>query len=462
MITELRIRNFKGWRDTGSIRLAPLTFFFGTNSSGKSSVGQFLQMLRQTAQSPDRKQVLHRGDKSTAIDLGRYRDIVHAHATDESISFECEWILPVKMQVVDTYSKQRFSGERIKFVANVGLPGGDREDVAVHEMSYRLGDVSADGLQVGMKRKATGKDKYDLTTRRYKAIRNVGRKWTLPPPNRFYGFPDQVTAYYQNTDFVRDLTLALENWLQDIYYLGPLREPPQRLYMWSGEIPEHVGWRGEHAGDAILAARDRSISPGYRKPYRPFEKVIARWLKEMGLINEFAVSRVAPGRQDYEVMIRTSSANERVNVTDVGFGVSQVLPVLVQSYYSPPNSTVIMEQPELHLHPSVQACLADVFIEVVQSREGGADRRIQLLVESHSEHFLRRLQRRIAEERISASDAAVYFCEAHRTGLTIQALDLDTYGNIKNWPEDFFGDEVGDLTAMTEAAIARQKEAPRS
>ena len=67
MITSLQIRNFKGWSDTGSLRLAPITVFFGTNSSGKSSLGQFLMMLKQTASSPDRGQVLHPGDGSTAV-----------------------------------------------------------------------------------------------------------------------------------------------------------------------------------------------------------------------------------------------------------------------------------------------------------------------------------------------------------------------------------------------------------
>jgi predicted ATPase len=143
----------------------------------------------------------------------------------------------------------------------------------------------------------------------------------------------------------------------------------------------------------------------------------------------------------------------KVLITDVGFGVSQVLPVLVLCYYAPEGSTIILEQPEIHLHPSVQAGLADVFIDAIKTRK------IQIIVESHSEHLLRRLQRRIAEEKdgLSSQDIKLYFCNSKQDGSSsLTTLEIDDFGNIANWPENFFGDEIGDLFAMTEAAMKRQ------
>jgi predicted ATPase len=86
-------------------------------------------------------------------------------------------------------------------------------------------------------------------------------------------------------------------------------------------------------------------------------------------------------------------------------------------------------------------------------------RKIQIIVESHSEHLLRRLQRRIAEEKdgLSSQDIKLYFCNSKQDGSSsLTTLEIDDFGNIANWPENFFGDEIGDLFAMTEAAMKRQ------
>ena len=103
--------------------------------------------------------------------------------------------------------------------------------------------------------------------------------------------------------------------------------------------------------------------------------------------------------------MRKSAGGPETLITDVGFGVSQILPVLVLCFYAPKGSTIILEQPEIHLHPAVQAGLADVLIDAYKRRD------VQIIVESHSEHFLRRLQRRVAEEALPNDDLAVYFCE---------------------------------------------------
>jgi predicted ATPase len=157
------------------------------------------------------------------------------------------------------------------------------------------------------------------------------------------------------------------------------------------------------------------------------------------------------------VLVRTSPKLPEVKLTDVGFGVSQVLPVIVECFYVPRRSIVIFEQPEIHLHPRVQADLADLFVDAIRAREGGVPRECQFIIESHSEHFLRRLQRRIAEKELSEEDVALYFIHTEGAQARIEQLDVDAYGNIKNWPENFFGDEMADLVARTEAQAKRMQ-----
>ena len=122
---------------------------------------------------------------------------------------------------------------------------------------------------------------------------------------------------------------------------------------------------------------------------------------------------------------------------------------------------LFIEQPELHLHPKAQSNLADLFIDVLSSRVDGRPRDIQLVIETHSEHFLHRLQRRIAENHadhpITPEQVAAYFAHATGTDSKLEPLQIDLLGNITNWPENFFGDSMGDLVAMTRAAAERQE-----
>lgn len=457
MLTKLRIQNFKSWRDTGDIRLAPLTVFFGTNSSGKSSLGQFLLLLKQTAQSPDRQRILHPGgDEKSPIDLGSYSELVYEHDEALDIDFTFEWILPQRLTVQDVISQQSYYGDKLKFTSRIGLTGKGPARLVCRFFEYELGDSKRGGMNAGMEAFPDKPGKYHLAESVYPFIRKQGRGWPLPPPTRFYGFPDEVSAYYQNADVVKDLTLELERQLNGIHYLGPLREFPTRSYIWTGEVPEHVGFQGKDAIAAILASKGRSVSRGGRTRYQPFERVIAEWLEELGVIHSFQVQQIARGRREYEVRVKITPEAEFVKLPDVGFGVSQVLPVVVECFYANAGSTILMEQPEIHLHPSVQANLADVFAMAVKAKEDGKDRNIQLLVESHSEHFLRRLQRKIAENDIPAGSVAVYFCQIRRGESTLTPLQMDEIGNILNWPHNFFGDQMDDIAALSEATVRRR------
>lgn len=454
MLTSLRIQNFKAWRDTGEIRLAPLTVIFGANSAGKSSLGHLLLALKQTALSADRKRALHLGDDNSLIDLGTFRECVHQHDLERSLAFDLGWELPDRLEVKDPVNEKKTTGSEIRLSVSLGAREKTLQPYVQH-MTYALMDEEKEALQA---RYYWEKGKPALDTNNYRLVRNTGRAWPLEEPDKFYRISDQSRARFQNAEFLADFALQTEAMLTGIYYLGPLRDHPRRVYQWSGDSPESVGMKGELTIAAILSAASegRKLNRGPNQKVQPFEQFIARWLQELGVIESFHVKPLSEGRKEYEVLVRTHRTGAEVKISDVGFGVSQILPALVQAFYCPPNSTVWMEQPEIHLHPQVQSILADVFISAVQAREAGKARNAQMIIESHSEHFLHRLQRRIAEGVLSPDDVAIYFSRRSTSTVELEPLKVNEGGDILNWPENFFGDEMADITART-IANARRK-----
>jgi hypothetical protein len=450
VITSLSARNFKAWSDLPSLPLAPLTGLFGVNSAGKSSLIQILLLLKQTVESPDRAQVLHFGDDRSLVDLGTFSDIVHNHVEGASVEWSLSWDSAREIRVpdMDRTGRTLMRGKELSFTASVRSNGSNRP--TLERFTYRF-----EGSDFAMARdQGSGRYKPQVRSEQIKLLRSVGRPHHLTTPVKCYGFPDAVRANYKNAGFLSDFELEFERLFARVYYLGPLRDYPQRMYAWGGGDPSDMGKRGENAIAAILAARDkgRYISPRYYGRRRSLEEHIAFWLKQVGLIDKFRVEELAPNTNTYRILVKRSPQSAEVLLTDVGFGVSQVLPVLALCFYVPEGSTVILEHPEIHLHPSAQAGLADMLIDAVKNRK------VQIIVESHSEHFLRRIQRRIAEETLRAKDVALYFCDVANGQAAIRRLEVNLFGEVENWPPEFFGDEFGEIAA-TQFATARRKKA---
>lgn len=462
MLTQLRIRNFKSWRDTGEVRLAPLTVIFGANSAGKSSIGHLMLALKQTALSSDRNRALDLGDDNSLIDLGTFADIVHKHDESQPLDFNLRWALDKDLEIRNAIRLgERFTGDSLDLNATLAVikKGGPLE---VRDIDYKLRKRDEITLEARISKKSDGS--FDLKAKPLKLVKAVGRGWSIGPPEKFYRLSERGLARFQNAGFLTDFSLATEAALRSLYFLGPLRAPPRRIYQWSGNAPADVGPLGEFAAAAMLAATQelRGLSLGKRQRLKVFSEFIADRMKAIGVIEEFRVRPIASGRKDYEVLVRTAEGDPEVKLTDVGIGVSQILPALVEAFYCPPNSTVWMEQPEIHLHPQVQAELADVFIDAIGAYENGKPRNTQLIVESHSEHFLNRLQRRIAERKIQADQVAIHFANRVEGEAVLEPLRLTSDGEIENWPENFFGDQMADVAGRMLAAIERRQAAKAS
>ena len=411
MITELRSQNFKSWQDTGALQLAPLTGLFGANNSGKTSILQVLLLLQQTvgAENLDSPINFGTGNKSE-VNLGNFGAVIHRHNKTFNLGISVSWKLPKKIKIGNNLTDSlSFSTSIIEKSGSLML---ERFRYTVNDRDFEIG----------------------WTDRGYRLKHNTIRA----NPFRCYGVVNPAGPLEE----FAPLRKAFEVLFSQIHYLGPLREPPQHHYAWEGDYPKDVGLQGEKMIPALLSNRILR---------HPIEEQILRWLQRLKLIHSYDLPPVTSEGKNYECLVRQYKDGPEVPLTDVGFGVSQVLPLLTQCYHLPENSILIFEQPEAHLHPKVQSDLADVLIDVVKNRN------VQIILESHSEHLLLRLMRRIAEEKISADETALYFCQINDGTSEIEHLNMDEYGNIGNWPQDFFGDSTGELIKKTRAEMQRRK-----
>lgn len=460
MFTSVSASNYKAWRSTGDIGLAPVTGFFGANSSGKSSLLQLFLLLKQTVQSPDTSKILDLGDDdaNALVAVGGWQNLAFERRFQTvSIGFswvpnESEFYIPeVDDDIVDvptlTFRASLRAALRIGTLSRFSYESND------FDVEWRRSRRTAKGLAQSSLH-AKQKDSENFLRRLDSA------KTDLPRPIHCYGFPNELIGRFENAEFLRDLQQEFEQQFERrLYYLGPHRDKGRRRFSWHGSEPVDVGILGDRTVDALIASRERGrnnvarlAADGKPEERISVEEHVARLLRDIGLVSEFSIERTSRESDLYRVKVQLSRASVPVDLMDVGFGVSQILPLLTLLAYVPESSTVLLEQPEMHLHPRVQSALADVFVDIASIRK------LQIIFESHSEHMLMRLQRRVAEQAISPEDIALYFCENDGKESSIAKLQLDECGSIANWPEDFFGDAMGETAAIVSAGLRYRAE----
>lgn len=442
MFRKLYLKNFKVWGDQlwdDGVEIAPVTLLLGTNSAGKTSLLQTLLLLKQTFQSPDPNLDLNLGGQANDIaDFGRYEDIVHEHNVRNELGLGVDIQAPSD-EPGPLYAKPSFVRYRATFTPVAGVP-----EVAQLSLSggESLRTLSANAFSL---------TRSDLATY---AIGVSGATDVIPAKRSFHPekalfFPqDALSAMDAARDTVQKLSLEVHRQFRNIYYLGPLREYPQRSYLWNSAKPGEIGPRGEQAVSALLASANAPKRKTQDDDWVSGELVehVSRWLTRLGIADKLVLEKQGRSRH-YDVVIKRHGKS--ASLIDVGFGVSQVLPMLVLAYFVPRGATIVAEQPEIHLHPLAQAGLADLMTEVAHERD------VQFIVETHSEYMFRHLQLLIAEEKLTPAECRLYFVSrTSHDAAALSPLDVDEFGRISNWPDNFFGDALGD----TEQQMARMME----
>ena len=436
MINGLRIRNFKSLADTGKLSIKPLTFLVGPNSSGKTSIIQSLLLLRQTVESRDLKNPL--SINGPYVQLGSYPDLLFMH--DYKLKFEIDIDFAPSFQ---SWLPNAFRAETTRFTtmdhynqvsAQVEFGYNKKTmqvflkkcDFVLLPQGYRLEISKSVGVGYQVLFHGLPNDVVDQKPIRFKniekfyAARNLGQMGTP--------FAKSALNYRRGVSLLSNqLAREIESLFSRLFYIGPLRESPKRIYIATGEAPQDVGLKGELSVDVLwVQARRKSTRQ------RLLGKV-NHWMAEFGLAADVRLRRV--GGNNYSVVFEDLNTHLQVNLADVGFGASQVLPIVIEGFYARDRAMLLIEQPEIHLHPKAQGVLGDLLIDIA-TYEGGKT----ILVETHSEHVLSRIRRRIAEKKIDRDIVAIYYCEPSAEGTKVREIGINSLGQYEHegLPDGFF------------------------
>jgi predicted ATPase len=250
---------------------------------------------------------------------------------------------------------------------------------------------------------------------------------------------------------------AVNYFTEKVWYLGPLRDNPRAIYDLP-PVPEDldVGLRGEFTASVLQHHQADKVTcpipgdPQFQTEETSLGEAVRRWLVHMELVEEVITSD--RGKIGTELSLHLSDVNRNLDLTNVGIGVSQVLPSIVMGLLAPAGSTLLMEQPELHLHPKVQSQLGDFLIGLAKTGR-------QCVVETHSEYLINRLRRRIAEAPGDSVQKVmqIYFVERSQGQSVFRPVEPNEYGAIPDWPKGFFDQGPDEAQLIIQAATKKRQ-----
>lgn len=431
---KLTVSGFKSINRVDKFSFRRLTLLAGTNSSGKSSLIQSLLLLKQTFESNSINVINSSGD---FVNVNEPIDLIH----NKDKSKKLHYVLSLdKSEIfnIDSYDEYLPKGEKLKEL-NIILDFSVNKNFKLDSLQLDLFYGTGEKKEIFRVYSPSTKNTHSVKVSKVSMInqngitnKNIATGYSLSYKYGFLPFYGERDSEFISFTIIKDLSDTLETFFKRIIYIGPQRVKPILARSYNKLEYTNVGVDGEYTRFLINEHRD-TIIQGYKDNLL---SLITYWIVErMHLAQEINVVRDA--NKLYRVIVRNESM-VKVDLDQTGFGLSQILPIITQGLLTPVGGILVVEDPDAHMHPSVQAELINFFADLIAHGR-------KIIVESHSDHMVTRMRLLLAKhEEIKTEDVNVCFvsndsgnseylsCKLSKKGLFSESLPigfLDTQEN---------------------------------
>lgn len=469
MLKSISLKNYKCFRDEVSIDIAPLTVLCGVNSSGKSSILKGLLMLKQSYENnPNKGQVLFSGDY---VDNGSFKDVVY---NNEGNDFTITTSFLIEDPKYINYNKSIYKADKSNFselnrifknvidskktkVLNYNIEmlliveGDDKPQTQIQAIKNRFSkynisitmncaDMSTFHSTISIIREESGLYSIEFCDFPLLSLDYDGICMTeiIGECHCYFDglkiikvFSTEPSVKYNMTDFLPNL-YTIFSLLSEQYYnikhISPLRYLQQRRYMLTSGIRE-MAPNGEDMLQMLAQYGTRpttcfklDVNDNFVSSKTTLIEASKWWSSYMQTGNLELIQK------DELLKLNVSGHN----IIDVGVGVGQSMPIVISGLYSSMNSVLMIEQPEIHLHPRAQMSMADFLLSLSLNEK-------KVIVETHSDHIINRLVRRIMQDKSGKlnRDIAIYFVDKDSDS-SIEKIEISPTKGIVNAPKNFF------------------------
>ncbi|MEU2876070.1 DUF3696 domain-containing protein [Streptomyces sp. NPDC007070] len=419
-LVRMALTNYRCFAQRVDVPLSPVTVILGRNNSGKSALSR-TPMVLGTGIHTDAPSPLDLDELSEDV-LESFTELIYGNRPHGSITVELDFASGDQSPLKITATIQNIDEFRTQVVSSAAIQTPEGEAVLIWE------------------------PKEPPETLEY-TIEYSGKSFTGIAVS-FQGILPLMINEGEETQelasFLREASNLIRASFPTVRYFGPFRDRPHRRYRLPARMPAEVGIGGENAAGILASDLERHQGRLIEQVNTDLSENVPGWRLDV----------VERGGMYSLVLKSVTDDSLSVNLADAGTGVAQVLPIFVQratDSLNPPTRPVleIIEQPELHLHPAAHGALADLYLSAAQHTK------VRFIVETHSETFLLRLRRRIAEG-VPPEMVAMYFVDHDGQTSQVRPIKIDQDGNLDFWPAGVFSEDYAETRALAAAQMERR------